>query len=156
MALYLLLKTGPSQGSSVLIQDGLIIGRRGMGKLRLKDEKASSKHAKIESGELSGFILTDLDSKNGVWSHGKQVKQLNLIPGTQFEIGTTVFEVTESQEATPSSLTPKKSGKRWNEYLASFLRQNLFNFSNETKELTPFRPALVLDFLTIINSSKIM
>ena len=153
MALYLVLKSGPSQGESVLIQEGLTIGRKSQS-IELQDSKVSSKHAQIKLEGVSSYSLHDLGSKNGIWSNGIQIQELVLEPGIQFEIGETLFEVQESEELEvqqapilePPTLKPKAQ-KRWNEHLASYLRKNLFNFQTKDLPLTPFRPALVLDFL---------
>lgn len=145
MALYLVVKAGPSQGESYALSDGLILGRRGAG-IRLDDPKASSEHAKIKLNHEGEFELIDLGSKNGIFQQGSKVSRLLLKPGCEFEIGKTQFAVFEadSKEKPPTGSKPKK---RWNEILSSFIRKSLFNVDNSPTQPEPMRPALVLDFL---------
>lgn len=145
MALYLVVKAGLSQGESYSLSDGLTIGRKGTG-VRLDDAKVSSEHAQVRLNSEGQFELIDLNSKNGVFYRGSPVRQLVLVPGCEFDIGKTTFAVFET-ESTQVSPSPKKSKKRWNEILSSYLRKSLFQVENVPKKLEPMRPALVLDFL---------
>lgn len=147
MALYLVVKAGPSQGETVAISDGLVIGRRGTG-IRLDDPKVSSEHARVRATPEGLFELLDLASKNGTFQNGAQVDRILLKPGTEFEIGRTLFTVIEGSTTSPEpSPAQKTRKKKWNEVLSSFLRKSLFNVENSPVKLEPMRPALVLDFL---------
>ncbi len=145
MAIYIVVKSGPSQGESYELSDGLLIGRRAAG-IRLNDAKISSEHAKIVQNEDGTFEVQDLGSKNGILNDGERVESIVLNPGTEFEIGPfrlAVFELNPAQKKKPE----KKPKRKWNEVLTSFLRKTTFRVENNPKTLEPMRPALVLDFL---------
>jgi|GEM_PF-741943 pSer/pThr/pTyr-binding forkhead associated (FHA) protein len=148
MALYVVLKSGPAQGQTYELTDGLTIGRRGSG-IRLNDPRVSSEHAEVVFTAPAQFQLKDLGSKNGIHLKGEKVSLLDLEAGLEFEIGDTRFAVYDTEG--PSSVAePKKAKKprrKWNEILSGFLRKSLFQFENRPKEMTPLEPALVLDFL---------
>lgn len=146
MALYLVVKAGPSQGETYPLSDGLTLGRRGNG-IRLDDAKVSSEHARIQLTPEGQFELVDQDSKNGIFQNGVRVTRIPLEPGCEFEIGRTLFAVFESVSSVDAGPKKSKKKKRWNEVLSSFLRKSLFNVENSPIKLEPMRPALVLDFL---------
>lgn len=149
MSIYLIVKSGPSQGETYQAAAGLLIGRSGA-QIRLNDAKVSSEHARIYEAPEGGFELRDLGSKNGIIVKDQAVKSLILAPGTEFLIGETLFQVMDLGDA-PGGETPKKKakkrGKRWNEVLSSFLRKSLLKVENVPKKLRPMTPALVLDFV---------
>lgn len=144
MALYIVVKTGPAQGETYSVSEGLTIGRKGAG-VHLKDPKVSSRHAQVKRRADGLLQLVDLGSKNGIFSAGERVSRLDLTPGMEFEIGSSVFAVFESGES--SKEKKKKGKKRWNEVLSNFARQSLFQLENQPTPISPMRPALVLDFL---------
>lgn len=145
MALYIVAKTGPAQGETYSVSEGLTIGRKGAA-VHLSDSKVSSRHAQIKRRTDGVLQLVDLGSKNGIFSSGERVSRIDLSPGVEFEVGTSTFVVFESQEGTQKKKA-EKGKKRWNEILSSFARKSLFQLENDTVNLTPMRPALVLDFL---------
>lgn len=146
MALYLVAKSGPSQGESWEVSDGLTFGRKGTS-IHLADSKVSSQHARIALNEEGRFEVIDLASKNGLILNGEKVRRVPLEPGCEFEIGQTHFQVLEMGSRPEETKAPAKQKKKWNEVLVAFFRRNLFEFENQPRELLPLRPALVLDFL---------
>jgi two-component system, cell cycle response regulator len=68
--------------------DGFLIGRDAAAHLRLVDEGVSRLHARIVLGS-DGASLVDLDSTNGTWVSGKQVKQHRLVDGEKIRVGQT-------------------------------------------------------------------
>jgi hypothetical protein len=65
-----------------------VIGRSRECDIQLSDTNASRRHAEIRH-EGSKYWLVDLDSTNGIESHGKRVQRLELEDGTRFTIGST-------------------------------------------------------------------
>ena len=66
------------------------IGREGGNAIRLKDERVSRYHAKVQS-EDGDVILTDLDSTNGTRVNGTAVQIRRLRAGDQLSIGRTML-----------------------------------------------------------------
>lgn len=73
------------------ISDFLSIGRDPMHRLCLSDPFASSHHARIERTQSGVFILRDLQSKNGVFLNGAQVKEAVLSANDCISIGQEKF-----------------------------------------------------------------
>lgn len=145
MALYLLVKSGDSQGESYLVAPGMILGKKGA-QIRLNDPKVSTQHAKIEEGP-DGMEIRDLGSKNGILRKGKKVESLMLVPGAEFTIGETLFLVLEIGEKVELPKEVKPKGRPWPQILSSFLRKASLEIENKPVKLEPMYPALVLDFL---------
>lgn len=74
----LVISEGEKAGQRWTIQeDQLVIGRGGECDLVLPERQVSREHIRIfRSGD--SFFLTDLDSKNGTWVNGKQVKDATV------------------------------------------------------------------------------
>lgn len=82
--------SGPWKDKVVDIATTPIVMGRKKGDLIIPDTKISGEHARIEfvNGE---FILTDLDSTNGVHVNNKRVKEALLEDGTEVRLGLSVF-----------------------------------------------------------------
>ena len=65
-----------------------VIGRSRECDIQLSDTNASRRHAEIRH-EGATYLLVDLESTNGIESHGKRVQRLQLEDGTRFTIGST-------------------------------------------------------------------
>ncbi len=65
-----------------------VIGRSRECDIQLSDTNASRRHAEIRHEGVK-YWLVDLDSTNGIESHGKRVQRLELEDGTRFTIGST-------------------------------------------------------------------
>jgi len=72
----------------------IVLGRSKDCDIRLSDPNVSRRHAEIRPEGL-GWTIVDLDSTNGIEVDGKRVKELALVDGAHFMIGTT--EVSFSQ-----------------------------------------------------------
>ena len=72
---------------------GLIkqLGRDPESDIVLKDPKVSRFHARLEKSE-KGWVIVDLNSKNGTWVNGKAVKEQLLKPGDIIQIGNYSFQ----------------------------------------------------------------
>jgi predicted component of type VI protein secretion system len=94
----------PVQPSAVLTFAGerhelpprtVVIGRSKDCDIRVADPNVSRRHAEIRSsGDY--YTIVDLDSTNGIEVNGRRVKELALVDGTRFTLGST--EVSFSQE----------------------------------------------------------
>jgi diguanylate cyclase (GGDEF)-like protein len=75
-----------------LEREEVILGRALEADVRVNDKKVSRQHARIttvrngEGGEPS-YILTDLDSRNGIFLNGQRIKQETLQNGDKITIG---------------------------------------------------------------------
>lgn len=106
MALLLHITQGPLAGDKYEIFTGLQLGRT-KGHIKLEDPKVSSLHARVEFQE-GQFVLTDLESKNGIRFDGERVKVLILEPGIEFYIGDNCFQVEKDPEAEEEEQTSTK------------------------------------------------
>lgn len=101
---------------AVLTQPVTFIGRDPRSDVILHDDHVSMHHAQIIR-EANRFILSDLDSKNGIFINDKQVKQHLLRDGDRIRIGGTnlLFRV-KRQAPPPASLmisrAPTRDGAR--------------------------------------------
>lgn len=83
----MLVISGPDKGRSIrLDRDSIIIGNFETCDLVLRDDFVSRKHCEIKRLK-DGHQLTDLDSRNGTFVNGLQVKQALLKPGAMLRVG---------------------------------------------------------------------
>ncbi|HEX2233468.1 MAG TPA: FHA domain-containing protein [Thermoleophilaceae bacterium] len=93
---------GNAAGTSIDVEDELVIGR-GAGEVgRLaEDIEISRRHARIFR-EGSGFAVEDLGSTNGTFLNGRRLEQPELLGvGDKLEMGGTTMIVQVSAAATP-------------------------------------------------------
>ncbi|GIV84335.1 MAG: transcriptional regulator [Candidatus Roseilinea sp.] len=98
----LIIESGQLAGHRWLIaSDVLIIGREvGVVDLMLPERQVSRRHAKIERTP-QGFVLTDLNSKNGTFLNGKEVKEPKLLQdGDEIQIALCVKIIFVGSDAT--------------------------------------------------------
>lgn len=87
-----------------LDSDSVTLGRGLESDIRLKDIKASRRHCQIvRSGQ--GFQCVDLNSGNGTYVNGVQIKQQSLSPGDKIQIGNTTIAF---QDAAPAAARPAR------------------------------------------------
>ena len=88
--------------------EGLTIGRRENNDVVIENLAVSGHHAKIESVD-DGFLLTDLQSKNGSFVNKQRVSSHWLKEGNVIDIGkhTLVFAYEEGE---PGLMTLRRSG----------------------------------------------
>lgn len=88
---FLLIIRGNDDGARFdLTEDDILIGREHGCDIRLKDAETSRRHAKLRK-EGNHWILTDLDSSNGVYLNGTRVTEAKLALSDQIQIGRTLF-----------------------------------------------------------------
>jgi len=87
-----------SEGTKVLEipSDRFTIGRAPENKIILQDKQASRKHCSLEPVN-GGYLLRDLDSRNGTGIKGKRIKKAKLKFGDAFVVGTTVLRIFENE-----------------------------------------------------------
>lgn len=86
----LIVVTTPFQNLRAHVEDGetdLIIGREPKCALAIDHQTVSRKHAKL-SQKWGGFVVTDLDSKNGTFVNGEKVSEKTIIDGDEIVFGT--------------------------------------------------------------------
>jgi len=112
-----------TKDGTVYALTGLIkqLGRDPESDIEIKDPKVSRFHARLEKSE-PGWVIVDLDSKNGTLVNGKRIKEKLLKPGDIIQIGNTNFryehcleseEPTEATMVDLSSSQPKGIMSRW-------------------------------------------
>lgn len=82
-------------GSRVALRDGLTIGRGEENALRLRDGRASRRHARILA-DGTGWSIEDLGSSNGTFVDGAQVRRSRLDHGQTVTIGETPLKVVDA------------------------------------------------------------
>jgi predicted component of type VI protein secretion system len=111
----LIIENGQMAGQRWLIDnDCVVIGREaGQVNLLLPERQVSRKHAKIERTP-NGFVLTDLDSKNGTFLNGRQVREPQALQdGDEIQIALCVKIAFVGSDATaPLNARPISQGIR--------------------------------------------
>jgi hypothetical protein len=83
---------GPLRGRSFeLSPRAYTLGRSHQNTLALPDPHVSRSHARIDLEE-HGFVLIDLESKNGTFARGRRVARHPLEPGDRIQLGSTLLE----------------------------------------------------------------
>ena len=90
----LALLSGPKEGAEhVLRHASLLIGREGGNSgaaIELAETQVSRMHAMVEA-RGTRFVLRDLESKNGTFIGTERVKEVEIHPGTEFQIAGSRF-----------------------------------------------------------------
>ncbi|MCY4320912.1 MAG: FHA domain-containing protein [Bdellovibrionaceae bacterium] len=90
--------SGPKAGQEILLQEGLfVLGREESCEISIDSKGISKKHAQISIKEEKLFI-EDLNSSNGTFVKGKQIKRKDLKSGDKVFLHDIIFEV-EKKEA---------------------------------------------------------
>ncbi len=97
MSLKIIAISGPLQGKSFQVHEGLQFGRS-IGEILLEDPKVSGLHAEVRELKAGELWLFDNKSKNGVRSNGERVERLRLLVDITFDIGSSKFLVQEQEE----------------------------------------------------------
>ena len=80
-----------------LPQHPVVLGRSKDCDIRLDDPNVSRRHAEVRP-DGPGWTIVDLDSTNGIEVDGKRVKELALMNGVHFMIGTTEVSFSQRDE----------------------------------------------------------
>lgn len=84
------------------------IGRDPFSTIPLADDFVSLKHARIERRN-SGFVLVDMQSRNGCFVNGTRVMEAVLVEGDRLRFGTTDFYFSHSRETASDKHLSSKS-----------------------------------------------
>lgn len=109
----LIIHEGEKAGQRWIIRENqLVIGRGGECDLVLPERQVSREHIRIFRGEDGNYYLEDLDSKNGTWVNGKQVKAaiVPLRDGDEIQIALAVKVTFVGSEATAPLLVDELPG----------------------------------------------
>jgi FHA domain len=99
---------GNASGSTIVVDDELVIGRHATGAGRLsEDEELSRQHARISREATGDYAIEDLGSSNGTFVNGLRIQTPRLLaPGDSIETGTTTLVVREVVRPTPAPTPP--------------------------------------------------
>ena len=101
--------TGPDAGKEAPLESSRVqVGTSPRCNLVLTDPTVSRLHCEVDVGER-GMLLRDLDSTNGVYVGGVQVREAWLQPGYSFTLGATTIELRPSDERVQIRLSEKDS-----------------------------------------------
>lgn len=90
---------GPLAGKKFkIVGKKLTIGRAPTNTIILESDSVSRSHAAIYT-ENNALVIEDLDSKNGVFINGRQIRKHTLASGDKIKIGTTIMEYLEVNPA---------------------------------------------------------
>jgi FHA domain/Protein of unknown function (DUF3662) len=87
-----LLALVPPTGETIALFDGMRIGRNDDNDVVIVDGRVSRHHARIVT-DGGGFAIEDLQSSNGTFVDGAQVRHARLHPGASIVVGETVLEI---------------------------------------------------------------
>jgi pSer/pThr/pTyr-binding forkhead associated (FHA) protein/tetratricopeptide (TPR) repeat protein len=94
-------KAGVIEIERELGKEPLVIGRDAASDIPLADPAVSRRHARVEQTPSGGYRMVDLQSGNGILHQGRRVDSLDLFPGCEVEIGSSVLRF-ESDAAVPT------------------------------------------------------
>jgi hypothetical protein len=105
---------GNARGTSILVEDELVIGRLAHGPGRLADDdEISRSHARISYDPGGALAIEDLGSTNGSYVNGLRISApVTLAVGDTIELGTTtlVVRAIPESEPEPPSAPPGPNG----------------------------------------------
>jgi pSer/pThr/pTyr-binding forkhead associated (FHA) protein len=89
--------SGNAAGTTILVEDELVIGRHAEGAGRLsEDEEISRQHARISREATGDYAIEDLGSSNGTFVNGLRINSPRLLSlGDSIETGATTLVVRE-------------------------------------------------------------
>lgn len=145
MALYLEITSGDQIGQRYSVRSGMTIGRH-KADLTLQDSKASGKHASVTMGPDGGLFLIDEGSSNGVKVQGQKVREIELLPGVEFQIGRTLIRVVELDPAEAGEIVNEEP-KTWQQVVSALALRAMEEARPTVREITAFTPPLRLTFV---------
>jgi hypothetical protein len=148
MVTFLEILSGPQMGLKYQLEAGLQIGRT-KGHVLIEDPKVSGLHAQVEIDERGQLFLNDLNSVNGIYINGLQLRRIALLPGTSFEIGRTLFKVVQmdTEEVLVSPMT-------WQEALRQLVSKMAPAPTEDRPKIQVFTNPLRLTFVQGIQTDK--
>jgi hypothetical protein len=93
----LVIREGYNSGATFRLgKRSLTIGRDAGNLIQLIDDKVSRRHVML-AWEGDGYLVTDLQSHNGVYVNGKKVKNQKLVDSDKLLVGSTILELVPEQ-----------------------------------------------------------
>ncbi|MDX2054591.1 MAG: ATP-binding protein [Polyangiaceae bacterium] len=86
-AARLVMVEGPHVGERFNLSASIIIGRSTLADICVEDVGVSRKHAQVKRTDDGVYVISDLQSKNGVYVNEKKVEELALAPGDKIRLG---------------------------------------------------------------------
>ena len=149
MVTFIEIILGSNEGSRFKVEEGVTLGRANAN-IVIKDPKVSGTHAQIVKDGKGQYVLSDLNSSNGIHISGRRVKKVALLPGVIFEVGRTQFKVVTVQEEEAVDFSRFVT---WRTIVGATLpSQEIPNIPQ--KECVAFSPALKLSFVQGIQSDE--
>ena len=104
----LTIRSGPDRGATIEADaDAIVIGRAEDCDLVLHDSEVSRRHARVEPLPDGGAVLTDLDSRNGIFVDGARLEAPCMLhSGDEFRLGDTIVRVDAAQATIASAPAP--------------------------------------------------
>lgn len=85
----------------------VVVGRGGRADVRVQDEQVSREHfAIVQDG--NGFVIYDLNSKNGTWVNGHRVARQELTANERIRAGRTLLRFEEGLNSVISKLAGRE------------------------------------------------
>ena len=88
-----------------------VLGRSKDADVQVQDPNVSRRHAELRR-EGARYILSDLDSTNGIEVEGKRIKELELEDGMRFTLGSTELVFSVAGPARPDLPADQSRGAR--------------------------------------------
>jgi pSer/pThr/pTyr-binding forkhead associated (FHA) protein len=100
--------SGKALGTTITVEDELVIGRHADGAGRLsEDEEISRQHARISREVTGDYAIEDLGSSNGTFVNGLRIQSPRLLSlGDSIETGATTLVVKEIERPQPLAAAP--------------------------------------------------
>jgi pSer/pThr/pTyr-binding forkhead associated (FHA) protein len=103
--------SGNAPGSTLVVEDELVIGRHATGAGRLsEDEEISRQHARISHEATGNYAIEDLGSSNGTFVNGLRIQTPRILAlGDSIETGATTLVVKEIVKRQPPEAAAEES-----------------------------------------------
>jgi pSer/pThr/pTyr-binding forkhead associated (FHA) protein len=97
--------SGNATGTTITVEDELVIGRHASGAGRLsEDEELSRQHARVSREVTGDYAIEDLGSSNGTFVNGLRIQSPRLLSlGDSIETGATTLVVREIVQPQPAA-----------------------------------------------------
>ena len=108
-----LLPAARSQSAAIELREHFTVGRDPQNHLCLNDPFISGRHARIEK-RANGFVLRDLQSRNGTFLNGSRILEANLKVNDQVQFGESIYIFAETRNES-QALSSRNS--KWSQQL---------------------------------------
>lgn len=111
-----LISTGHSGAQTIKVSEFTTFGRDTLNTIPLSDPFVSARHARIEKSK-KGFILRDLQSRNGTFLNGARIIEALLKPGDRLSIGKCEYIFQNNVPKNTENRILKSKNTKWNNIL---------------------------------------